>query len=533
MAPFNAQIEHFNDASSWRSLTVFAAYRVFLAAVLVLVFYLQLPPRFLGDFDPDLYSIVSQSYLAISVILLVLTLKQWANFESQTKIQLVIDIIVITLLIHASGGLKTSLSSLLVVVVVAGGVLIPGRLAAFIAAIATLSILVEAVYSQLAKSGMTEYSDAGVLGATFFATAILTQVLSKKMATSQQLADERAADIVNLAMLNEHIISRMETGVLVVNAEGKIQLSNHSAQQLLGMQGMETGRLLKRSVPILGEQLWQWKQNVNQPFSSFQALPDLPEVAVNAIPLDSGETVLYIENTSAVSQQAQQLKLASLGQLTASIAHEVRNPLGAISHAGELLAEASNDNVETRKLTDIIQRHSERVNTIIQTILEMSRRKTVEPNVLVLASWLNHLITEFSEYRQLAKGDIALTLKAPLAKAYIDAEQFRQILWNILDNAWHYSTPKGAGKRVEVTLSLEDKVALVDIVDNGPGVSASMLPTLFEPFQSERQGGTGLGLYLARELCQANGIRLNYVFNKMGQSCFRMHIPTRKQENLK
>ena len=535
MARLNVQVEQLNDANAWRSLTVFASYRLFLAAILMLVFYLQLPPPFLGDFAPQLYNIISQSYLVIAIVLLLLTRRQWASFESQTKVHLMIDVIMITLLIHASAGLKTSLGSLLVVVVVAGGVLIPGRSAAFIAAIATLSILIEAVYSQLFKTGLTEYSDAGILGATFFVTVILTQILSKKMASSQQLADDRAADIVNLAMLNEHIISRMEMGVLVISTEGKIQLSNQSAQHLLGMQSMGMGTLLKQRVPRLGEQLRQWKQNRSQPFTPFQAMPDLPEVAVNAIALDSGETVLYIENTVAVSQQAQQLKLASLGQLTASIAHEVRNPLGAISHAGELLAEVTNGNAETKKLTDIIQRHSDRVNNIIQTILEMSGRKTVEPSVIFLATWLEQLIAEVTEYKHLMLGDIALTINAPLAKVYLDAEQLRQVLWNILDNAWHYSQPIGRdrAKRVEIILCIEDNEALLDIVDNGPGVSDNMLLTLYEPFQSERQGGTGLGLYLARELCQANGVRLNYVSDNVGQSCFRLHLPMKKQEKLK
>jgi two-component system, NtrC family, sensor histidine kinase PilS len=146
---------------------------------------------------------------------------------------------------------------------------------------------------------------------------------------------------------------------------------------------------------------------------SFQARSDLPELAINAILLESGESVLYIENSAAISQQAQQLKLASLGQLTASIAHEIRNPLGAISHAGELLSEANNDQPETRKLTDIIQRHSLRVNNIIETILQMSRRKTVEPTVIVLASWLTQLVAEFVNYKQLLEQDIELVIKAP------------------------------------------------------------------------------------------------------------------------
>ena len=533
MAGLNIQLDPSNDATSWPSLTVFAGYRLFLAAILLAVFYLGLPPGFLGESNASLYSVVSQLYFLIAVALLFMTVQRWVPFKTQTKLQLVIDIVVITLLIHASGGLKTSLGSLLVVVVVASGVLMPGRLSLFIAAIATLAILLEAAYSQVFNLNITDYSDAGILGATFFATAILTQILSQKIAESQQLADERAADIINLAMLNEHIISRMQTGVLVVNTEGKIQLSNRAARQLLAIDETKKTQHLKQCVPELGEQLWQWRQNMSRSFMPFQATSDLPELAINAMLLESGESVLYIENSAAISQQAQQLKLASLGQLTASIAHEVRNPLGAISHAGELLAEAKDAGPETRKLTDIIQRHSARVNNIIETILQMSRRKTVDPTVIVLASWLTQLMAEFINYKQVPEQDIGFVIKAPLANVYLDAEQLRQVLWNLLDNAWHYSREKDGEQRVRVVLALEGEVVSIDVIDNGPGASETILPVLFEPFQSERQGGTGLGLYLARELCQANGVRLNYVSDKVEKSCFRLHIPVKKQENLK
>lgn len=532
MVGINPQINHLTDVSSWRSLTVFAGYRLFLSAVLLAVFHLALPPDFMGSTNPELYNGVSLLYFLIAIGFLGMTLQKGVPYESQTKLHLVTDIIVITLLINASGGLSTNLGSLLVVVVVAGGVLMPGRLSIFIAAIATIAILAEAIYSQLFDPGQTQYSNAGILGATFFATAVLTHVLSRKIAESQQLADERAADIVNLAMINENIISRMQTGVLVVDKEGKIQLINQSARQLLGLETADKSTLLKQVVPELADQLAQWKQQKLTAFTPFQAHSELPELAVNAMLLESGETVLYIDNRSAVSQQAQQLKLASLGQLTASIAHEVRNPLGAISHAGELLAEANNDQPEMRKLTDIIQRHSTRVNTIIETILEMSRRKTVEPTVVVLAAWLEHLLDEFIEYKQIDEHKIAVQIRAPLANVYIDEEQLRQVMWNILDNAWHYSTDNTAGKRIELLLDEDGDEVRIDIIDNGPGVSASMQPTLFEPFQSERQGGTGLGLYLARELCQANRVRLNYSFERLNKSCFSLHIPIKQQENL-
>lgn len=532
MTGINVKLDPINDATSWRSLTAFAAYRLFLSAVLLTVFQSELPPDFLGETDASLYGFVSQLYVIIAVGLVFMTVRRWLPFSMQINLHLLIDIVVITLLIHSSGGLKTSLGSLLVVIVVAGGVLMQGRLSIFIAAVATVAILLEAAYSELLNGSTADYSAAGILGATFFVTAILTQILAKKIATSQQLADDRAADIVNLAMLNQHIINRMQTGVLVVNSDGEIQLSNQSARQLLAIENMEKAASLKQCVPELGQQLWQWRQNTSRPFKSLQVKPDLPELAINAILLDSGESVLYIENSAAISQQAQQLKLASLGQLTASIAHEIRNPLGAISHAGELLAEANNDQPETRKLTDIISRHSARVNAIIETILQMSRRKTVEPIVVVLAPWLTQLVAEFIAYQKGADQHIELIVNAPLVKVYLDTEQLRQIVWNLLDNAWHYSQQKTNEQRVQIVLSIEDEEVLIDVIDNGPGVSATILPSLFEPFQSERQGGTGLGLYLAREMSQANGVRLNYVFDKLDKSCFSLHIPLRQQENL-
>jgi two-component system sensor histidine kinase PilS (NtrC family) len=324
----------------------------------------------------------------------------------------------------------------------------------------------------------------------------------------------------------------MQTGVLVIDAEGRIQLSNNSAQNLLGINSECKQETLKYWVPILGIQLWKWKQSRANTFEPFQARNDLPEVVANAIDLESGETVLYVNNTTAVAQQAQQLKLASLGQLTASIAHEIRNPLSAISHAAELLSEAKAEDEALIKLTAIIQRHSSRVNNIIETILEMSRMKAIEPTVLVLETWLEQFIEEFCEYRQSTGSDISFISKAPLATVYIDANQLHQIMLNLFENAWYYSLSGKNVQRIFVTLTQEGDDVIIDVADNGPGISEKVRDRLFEPFQSQRQGGTGLGLYLARELCQANGARLSYLPDEQGRTCFRINISVDPQKNL-
>lgn len=521
------------DPGSWRALTVFAGYRFFLAGVLFFVFYLKLPPEFLGWVDPKLYALVSKLYLLTALILLIFTIKRWGDVEKQIKLQLVIDIIALTLIIHASGGLATGLGSLLLVVVVAGGALIPGRLAAFIAAIATLAVLLEVSYSQIAGDGVTKYSQAGILGATFFVTAWLAQWLSHKMQSSQVLAEQRARDVANLAVLNQHIISRMQIGVLAIDTQGIVTMFNQSARDLLGIERAFPGFNLRLMVPQLAEQIWLWQHHNPQPFEAFQARPDLPEVQVSASKLDSGEILIYVENTSAMAQQAQQLKLASLGRLTASIAHEIRNPLGAISHAGELLAEKQTSDPSMTKLTDIIQRHSERVNSIIETILQMSRRKTVEPAAVVLATWLEKFVAEFCEIKTAKPSDISLTIDSPLAKVAMDPEQLHQVLWNLMENAWHYSTePEGSEPRIALLLDRSEKEIYIDVSDNGAGVSKGALEHLFEPFHSKRQGGTGLGLYLARELCQANGARLSYIADELQSSRFRISFPSEWQEYI-
>jgi two-component system sensor histidine kinase PilS (NtrC family) len=521
-----------NLPSSWRELTLYSGYRIFLSLVLFYVFYNKLPPEFLGSLSPTIYSISSQFYLLTSLVLFLFSYRRWGDFQSQLLIHLLIDILVLTIIIHVSGGLKTGLGSLLVVVVVAGATLIPGRTALFISAVAAIAVLFEAGYSQIVGDGVTRYSHAGMLGATFFVTALLAQTLSQKILESQKLAQEREEDIKRLALLNEHIISQMQTGIMVIEQTGIVRLSNQSARQLLGVKKYDNLNSLTDWSHTLSNQVRAWQRNEVNPFQPFQQRNDLPLILVSANKLESGEVVLYMENTSAISQQVQQLKLALLGRLTASIAHEIRNPLGAISHAGELLAEVNSDDATTLKLTNIISRHSARMNGIIDTILQMSRRKNVEPTVVVLANWLELFLDELHEYKRLEPDTIKLQVLSPLATVFIDKEQLHQVVYNLVDNALNYSVADSTQPRVKIRLSTnKNQHVIIDVMDNGPGVSNKALKHLFEPFNSERQGGTGLGLYLARELCQANGAWLNYLYDDE-VSCFRITIPIRQPENL-
>lgn len=518
------------DQAAWRALQLFSGYRLFLASILLFTFYLQLTPEFFGEKHPTLYLNVSVAYLFSAVLLMLFSSRQWGEFAPQCTAQLLFDIVMLSVLIHASGGLQTGLGALFIVIVVAGGALVSGRLAALIAAVATLSVLFEAGYDYFEGMQSNQFGQAGMLGAIFFITSVLAQLLSRLVQQSQDLAEQRSIDLYKAATLNQHIISRMQVAVLVLDEQKKISLLNASARKLLGLNNQQSGFSLYRKVPVLARQIAQWLENETDPFMPFQAGPDLPELNARATRLDSGEILIFIENTTEIAQKVQQLKLASLGRLTASIAHEIRNPLSAISHAGELLAEQPDKQDEaTQKLTQIIQRHSARVNSIIETILQMSRRKPVEPSAIVLATWLVMFIEEFCEIKQLATDHIRLDVQAPLARIYTDKEQLHQVMWNLMENALQYADLSQATP-ISIVLGKNTEVIFIDVSDNGPGVNTKAQSNLFEPFYSERVGGTGLGLYLARELCQANGARLTYLPSPTHR--FRISYPLESQELL-
>ncbi len=494
----------------WRELQAFAIYRFVLASALFVAFFFKLPPEFLGKSAPELYQLASQVYLVLAIAFIVSSFQKKGTFELQVILQLIVDIIVLTLMIYSSGGLGSGLGVLLVVVVVTGGALVPGRLALFIAAIAAVSVLAVVSYSRFFDEGKILYSHAGMLGATFFITALLAQALGRKTELLQQ---KHVGDVNRLSRLNQHIIERLQVGVMVVDSENKVYLTNKSAQVLLGVTDAIYGEHISDQLPELFGQLANWRQGRTGVVAEFQPKPGFAEVLPQMSTLEEGDTLIFLTDTSELTQQAQQMKLASLGHMAASIAHEVRNPLGAINHAAELLSEADIAEKDQKLLT-IIQRQSHRVNGIIDAVLQLARRNILNKSTFVLAPWLEQFINEFKHNERIPDNAIHVRLASVLTQVRVDQEQLRQIMVNLCTNAWHYSDASNVTEEMPQVWIRMQKVKneiMIDVLDNGPGVSETALPQLFEPFQSERSGGIGLGLFLAREMALANGIRLDYM----------------------
>lgn len=519
---------------AWRPLRFLNLYRVVLSGLFTALALWGVAPKPLGESDSTLFAAVSVLYLLFSLASGFTIRWRWPAFPVQVVVQVGADIVAITLMMHASGGVTSGFGMLLVVAIAGGSLLIEGRIAILFAALATLAVLGQQFYAALHDPlPAANYTQAGMLGVAFFATAILGYVLARRVRASEALAARRSIDLANLAQLNEHIIQRMQSGILAIDPEGTVRLQNQSACVLLGLRPGSTGRPLGALAPELWKLLEFW-QRVNAP-SSHIFRPARGEVEVMASFASLGTdgkdgTLVFLQDASGMRQRAQQLKLASLGRLTASIAHEIRNPLGAISHASQLLAESTDFTTADARLNEIVRSNCQRVNAIVETVMQLSRRRAAAPEDLELPPWLDRFAEEFTvgagrpaDLLTVSPGPEGLTVR-------FDPEQLRQVLTNLCENAQRHA---GEDARIELNADVdrESSRPYLDVMDNGPGIPEADMENLFEPFFTTRSDGTGLGLYIAREICEGNQAALRHVPAESG-CCFRVTFADPRREEL-
>jgi len=521
---------------TWKPLHYLNLYRLTLSLLLVTLNLTGNTPSPLGSHNFELLFYSALFYLFFSIACIYTIQKGRPAFSTQLNIQVLTDIAINTLMMHASGGADSGLGALLLVAVAGGSLMSGGRTAAFFAAIAALAILLEQVYTVLeGHTPASSYTQSGLLGATFFATAMLGHTLAKRLRDSEELAEKRGVDLANMAQLTEYIIQRMQTGIVVLDSDYKIRLINESARHLLELEpSRDYGRLEKMS-PAMAEHLKNWQKDNNYSTPMFRASATGAEIMprfANLGDRDKPGTMIFIEDMAALAQQAQQLKLASLGRLTASIAHEIRNPLGAISHAGQLLAEAELGN-DDHRLTEIIQAHSLRVNTIIENIMQLSRRQPAHPEEMELRPWLDGFLHDFGHDNPAAADKIDMSKIPENLYVRFDSSQLQQVITNLCQNGLRH----GGADRDSALVSLQAGIShdshkpYLDVRDNGPGVAGEDINKLFEPFFTTSITGTGLGLYIARELCESNQARLDYVPGADQGACFRITFAdTRRQQ---
>ncbi len=494
-------------------------YRLVIAILLMSMTFSQ--QDFLQDFrKPDLYQSITLAYVFLNLTLLVFFRVALSTTPKQIFTSVTIDILVLHSLFYCGTGITGGISNLLIITVAAGNIMLRGRIGlafAAMASIASLALEIERVWLDLSHIG--DIARAGLTGAIYFAAAFIVQNLSMRISQTETLAQEREQDIIELERLNHQIIQSMRTGIIVCDDSERVKMSNQACQDLIDMK---PGDPLPKA---LSERISLWRNNPGMRTTPFQISTEKPLVQANFSRLQKTEgtdVIIFLEDTRLMTQQAQQLKLASLGRLTASIAHEVRNPLGAISHATQLLAESDQLNDADRKMTDIIQRHSKRVNLIIENTLQMSRRAEPETQDIALKDWLTEVIEDYKEQNPGAR--IRLVIAQAESHARFDPNQVEQVMINLIDNGVRHGKKHQEDAELLIRLDSTEsgEQAFIDVIDQGSGVSEDDRHHLFEPFFTTESQGTGLGLYLSREICEANQAQLDYVHDHAEGSCFRL-----------
>ena len=503
-------------ALNWRVLGLLNLYRVLAPLVLLALYPLGSARGFTVD-SRQLFFGATIAYLCFGIGNVVLVRRRLAGLYVQTLFQAAVDLTLLMLLLHACGGISSGLGLLLLLPVGGLAFLLPPRSALFLAAVAAIAVLGDTIWQQLSgRADIISYATAGLLGVVLFTFAAAASFVASRMRESEDLVRQKDVDLANLAELSQYIVQHLRESLLVVDAADKIRLINESAAEILGDEHAVPGALVGEVSPRLLYSLTTWRQSErgeNSP-SSFVAADGARVIQPHFAPLGGlspGPTLIFLEDTSLMAERVQQGKLAALGRLSASIAHEIRNPVGAMSHAGQLLAESPSIGPDERRLTDIIRNNSERVSTIINNVLQLSRREATKPTRLTLGDWMEEFLGEFCETMQVPRSRIAVHEEADELEVRFDPSHLHQVVWNLCDNAIKYGEARG-GISVEIKLGRLNPSyrPFLEVADRGPGIEPSAVDRIFEPFFTGRKGGTGLGLFIARELCQLNRAILLY-----------------------
>ncbi len=520
--------------TAWKALRYFNFYRIIIASLfVVLVLAHSLPPP-LGTHDPLLFQTAAVAYLLFALFAQAAVAYRTYRQAVQVLCQVLLDVFAFALMLYASGGVDSGVGILLVVSIAGGGILTGGRTALIFATAAALAVLVQEGYAWLRfMEPAAGYSQAGVLGIAFYATAFLAHLLSGRVRESEALAAQRAIDLAHLARLNEHIVQRLQSGIIAVDSERRIRIANESALHLLGGTGSVDGLMLANVAPRLDRLVATWMENMDLGSILLRPGERATEVQVSLANLGAGSlsgTLIFLEDAAAMRQRAQQLKLASLGRLTASIAHEIRNPIGAISHASQLLSESPALSEVELRMTRIIRDHTTRINSIVEDILSIGRRDHAAPETFAIGPWLASFVQELLARKGLGPEDITFKLALAEIRIRTDPDQLRQVLWNLCENALRYSKGRPL---LELCCGVKpgSERPYLDVIDHGTGIPEGIAEQVFEPFFTRERKGTGLGLYLASELCEGNQASLTLYTNTAEGCCFRIHFahPDRQQ----
>lgn len=514
-----------------RELYFFNLFRVLQACIYVGLAFSPLAINWLDLRFPLVGRVNAMLYMAFATVLFLRTENVLGRVAPAITLAVIYDIVAAVVAIASIREPQSGIAILLMFNIGAGALLLPPRRAGLLALFGALAL---GIGAGVVRQYDTEYG-IGLLESILFGTAYLASygvfnVLGKQMRATEALAEQRGTDLANLSQVNDMIIRRMKTGVLVVDDANRIHQINESAWLLVGSPKPDL-RDLGTVAPELSRRLYHWRTTGKTDARAVALAEDVPEVLprfTRLSPNEATNVLIFLDDTSLVSRRAEELTLSSLGRLSASIAHEIRNPLAAISYSAQLLAE-SEDLVEAdQRLVEIINNHCARANDVVENILQLSRRERSRPELVDVNAWVTNFAEEYKASNDLGMDQLRAVTQPRLIDGLFDPQQLQQVVWNLVQNAIRYGRLPGEPARVAVIARmLGDKgPPVVEVVDRGPGIPQKVAAQIFEPFFTTHEYGTGLGLYLARQLCEANQAALEYVPVAGGGSCFRITLVT-------
>lgn len=519
-------VSPFGAPEDWRLLRLLSFYRCVLAMALLLVLISGLVPQSLAGMNVPWFRWISLAYAMGALVLLWRLMRQSPGIAAQSHLGFGLDLSLIVLLIYVSGGVDGGFGILILIPAIACALVVSARMAVLQAAIGTLVLFGEEMVRQAgAPTDAHAFTSSGVLGLILFGTSLAATTVAQRARKSEALARRVGSDFDNLSKLNGMILESMQTGVIVLDSGLRIGNLNAAASSLMRVTDHVVGHDLQAESPALAEKVQRWIASGEEDDTPLVLGAGMAEVVLRVTRLGSGGSapiMVLLEDASRIREQAQQIKLAALGRLSASIAHEIRNPLSAISHAGQLLYEAPEISPENRKLLAMIHRHSDRIDKIVGDVMAMSRREPAQPMSIPLAPWMEDTIALYLEAYQHEGRSIEMVEIPDAARVRFDPRHLQQLMFNLWDNAFRHGSRRGSRVRVRILADIErNGRPWLEVSDNGPGIPKELVDNVFEPFFTTAHGGTGLGLYLAREMCEFNQARMSYQQRPVG-ACFRI-----------
>lgn len=506
----NTDKAYISNESQYRLMLFFNYYRLALAILLLVLLQTGLLNVFQavhGEFQT--LTITTGLYLVLCGLGMMVTQKE--NMSQSAVLAIMItDVLLLIVITKTTGGVEGGFANLMLVNVAAGSFFLTLRYSLLLAAIASSGVVYTELISSFGTSNAS-YLSAALLGIAFFAVTILIQYILNRARISEKIAEEHAESFIDLQFINEQVIQRMRTGIIVCSLEGQIKMINQSAITLITNDSAISH--MDRVPNQLMRHIQQWKDTQLNLLQTIRFNPKLPDAQISIASLQesrNSDLLIFLEDSSQIKQQAQQMKLASLGRLTASIAHEIRNPLGAISHAAQLMSESHELDKTDLRMLEIIENHTHRMNSIIENVLQLSRQSRSTPELFELGNWLEQFKREYQE----AHPQCSINIKCPDSlHLRFDQSQLQQIVANLVTNGLRYSASFSNQECIEIhagILNANDQPYL-DIIDFGPGLTAEQQEHIFEPFYTTESTGTGLGLFICKELCEANQSRLEWI----------------------